>query len=42
MVLAESIFTELPLVDFCIKSDINQLRNSEVMGRNTFIPLKEV
>jgi len=42
MVLAERIFTKLPLTDICIKSDINQLRNPEVMGRNTFIPLSEV
>jgi hypothetical protein len=42
MALAESVFTKLPLIDFCIKSDINQLRNPEVTGRNTFIPLSEV
>jgi hypothetical protein len=44
----ESIFTKLPLVEwhyvdiFCIKSDINQLRNPEVIGRNSFTPLRTV
>jgi hypothetical protein len=43
MAFTEPIFTELPLVGiFCIKSDINQLRNPEVLGRNSFIPLREL
>jgi len=43
MAFTESIFTKLPLVNiFCIKSDINQLKNPEVMGGKSFTPLREV
>jgi hypothetical protein len=48
MAFTESVFTKLTLVEwhhvdiFCVESNVNQSRNTEAMGRNSFTPLSKV